>query len=384
MKKREIYWLIILIALCTCMFTGCWNYREIEKMAIVAGVAIDKSEDGKTLITVEIISVSSSKDKSATNPVYIQTSGDSFFDAVRKLISVQGKKLYWSHTKVVIVSEAIAREGISHYLDFLSRDAEIRKDMWIIMSREKTAQEIFDVKPSTESIVSIEIDNAMRAQTYISRYPSIEFYQFMDELANEKAAAVLPTINVIEINRTPSIFISGAAVIKGNRLIGYLDDYESKSLLWILDELKGGLYVVENLGKEKSKVTLEISKNKTKLKPELKDNNIEMSIKISLNTSIGGIIGEEDYISEPGRSYLKQEAERQIKEHLEHIIKKAQKELKADILGFGLKIRRSMPQVWKSVEKDWEDFFTEVEYNIVVDVNIEGSGVIKKSTKVVD
>lgn len=384
MRNVKICVILLLLAAYTILLAGCWNYREIEKMAIVSGVAIDKGENDKVLITVEIIGVRSSKGDSTTQPIYIQASGESFFDAVRRLIIVQGKKLYWSHTKVAIVSKAIAAEGISKYLDFLNRDAEVRRDMWIVMSREKTANEIFNIKPITESIVSMEIDNAMRSGDYISRYPNMELYQLMDDLANEKAAAVMPTIRIIEIKGIPSITISGTAVIKGNKLIGYLDEYESKSLLWIRDKLKGGLFVVRNIGKEKSPVTLEISKSKTDIKPEIESSNIVMNIKVDIDTSIGGIIGEEDFISVSGRQYLKQEAERQIREELEAIIKKAQKQFKADIFGFGLKVRRSMPQVWKSVKKDWEDFFTDINCNININVNIDGSGVINKPTKVDD
>ncbi len=384
MKRVKLLILITLLSVCAFLLSGCWNYREIEKLAIVSGVAIDKAENGKVLVTVEIINVDHGQKQSTINPVYLQTTGESFFDAVRKLISLQGKKLYWSHVKVVIVSENIAKEGISHYLDFLNRDAEVRTDMWILLSREKTANDIFKANPTTENIISIEIDNAMRDEGAISRYPDVELYQLLDDLAHENRSAILPTIGLVDINGKPVIQISGTTIIKHNKLIGYLDDDESKSLLWITDELKGGLFVLKNMGKNRNVVTLEISKSKTELKAEINEEKLVMNVEVTVDTSVGGISGEEDYIGLPGRIHLKQEAEKQIKSNLEALVIKAQKKYKADIFGFGDQIRRKMPQEWKSIEKDWEKYFTDLVVKIDVDVNIMGSGIINKPTKVVE
>lgn len=384
MNKVKLLTIVTLLSVCAFLLSGCWNYRETEKLAIVSGVAIDKTENGKVLVTVEIINVGHGQKQSTLNPIYLQTTGESFFDVVRKLISFQGKKLYWSHAKVIIVSEDIAKEGISHYLDFLNRDAEVRADMWILLSREKTASDIFDATPTTENIVSIEIDNAMREQGAISRYPDVELYQLLDDLAHEKRSAILPTIGLVDINEKPVIQISGTAIIKRNKLIGYLNDDESKSLLWVTDELKGGLFVLKNMGKSSNVVTLEINKSKTELKAEIVEEKLVMNIEVTVNTNIGGILGEEDYISVPGRILLKKQAEEQIKGNIEALVIKAQKKYKADIFGFGNQIRRNMPQVWKSIEKDWDKYFTDLEVKIDVEVNIEGSGLIKKPTKVVE
>jgi len=42
MKKIKLVMLIFIIFLCPIMLVGCWNYREIDSLAIVTGIAIDK------------------------------------------------------------------------------------------------------------------------------------------------------------------------------------------------------------------------------------------------------------------------------------------------------------------------------------------------------
>lgn len=48
------------IFLCVCivnplLLTACWDYKDIEEFTIVAGVAIDKADQGKYLATIEIV-----------------------------------------------------------------------------------------------------------------------------------------------------------------------------------------------------------------------------------------------------------------------------------------------------------------------------------------
>ncbi|MGE5677333.1 MAG: Ger(x)C family spore germination protein, partial [Pseudomonadota bacterium] len=190
MKKMKLCLYVIVINMLTLSLAGCWNYKEIEKLAIVSGVAIDRDGDNKLLVTTEVVSVKQEQRQSSLQPVYMQAVGSSFFDTARSLIAYQGKRLYWSHAKVVIVSEKIAKEGISKVLDFMSRDTEIREDMWILVAKGGKACDIFNAKPEIESILSFQLDNTLRAQKSISRYPSVELYDFIDKLAYSHNSAV--------------------------------------------------------------------------------------------------------------------------------------------------------------------------------------------------
>lgn len=382
MGKIKALFLICVIISFTCLLTGCWNYREIEQLSIVAGAAIDTTEDGRYLVTVEIVRVQQDTSKSSWKPVYIQETGETIFDAVRKMVEIEGRKLYWSHTKVIIISEDIVKSGISQVMDFLSRDPELREDMWILLSREKSANAIFYAKPVAESIMSFELDFTLRAQKTISRYPAIELYRLLDMLASKNVAAILPTVRLSYDRGKTLTYVSDTAIIKGDKLVGFLNYDESKALLWVLDELEGGLFIVRNVGKTGVNTTLEIIKSKTYIKPKVMKNRLFMEIDVVVDANIAEIMGHEDFIGKNGRGLLKEEAEKQIKESIENIITKAQKEFEADIFGFGEKTKRKAPGIWKSIGEDWEDFFPEVEPLINVNIRLNGSGIVRTPTKV--
>ncbi|MGE5630931.1 MAG: hypothetical protein ACM3TR_07540 [Caulobacteraceae bacterium] len=44
----------------TVLLSGCWNYREVEKLAIVLDLAIDRGAD-KYLVTNEVINIKGSR-----------------------------------------------------------------------------------------------------------------------------------------------------------------------------------------------------------------------------------------------------------------------------------------------------------------------------------
>lgn len=378
MKTIKVILLISLIYICTCLLSGCWNYREIDELAIVSGVAVDRGKGGKVIATVEIVHVQQSQGQSEIKPVYVQAEGDTFFHAIRKIVALQGKKLYWSHAKVIIVSEDIAKEGISHVMDFAARDAEVREDMWILLSKETPASEILRTKSELENILAFELDDTLRAQRTVSKYPAVTLYEFIDKLESKDISTVIPTVANVETLGRKITYVAGAAIIKKDKLLSFLDTNEAKSLLWIEDELKGGLFIVKKAGETDTNVSLEIYKSKTKLKPEIEDGKLIMKVNLEVDVNIGEIMGPEDFISEKGRNTLEKDAEKQIKKNLESLIEKAQKELKCDFLGFGVKIRRSMPKVWKTIENQWLDIFADMDTSVEVDVRIRGSATTKK------
>jgi len=118
MKKIKIILLLFTILMNSILTTGCWNYREVDKLLIVAGVAVDKGVKYPFKVTAEIILISSGKDQKMTSKT-ISAEGTTMFDAVRNIISISGKKLYWSHSKVVIISKEIASEGVTKVIDLV-------------------------------------------------------------------------------------------------------------------------------------------------------------------------------------------------------------------------------------------------------------------------
>lgn len=129
------------VLLAGCMLvslSGCWNYSEIDDMSIVAGVAIDKNKaDNNIQMTVEMVDTQGGLQDNQTGFKLMSLTGDTIFNIARSMISLTGRKLFWSHAKVIIISEELAREGLVKVIDWYSRDTETRADVFIFISGEK-------------------------------------------------------------------------------------------------------------------------------------------------------------------------------------------------------------------------------------------------------
>lgn len=198
--KRMVLAIVSLIVLMSTV--GCWNYIEIEDMSIVAGVAIDKgASDGKLLVTAEIVDTKEGSKSSQAGFKMLSLTGETMFDIVRGMISITGKKLFWSHSKAIILSEEIAREGVINIIDWYNRDTETRSDVYIFVSKEKTAQEIINLSSLTESIMAYALAQQMRFENSVSTAPVVEIWDFIDKLEASGEYAIAPLIYIHETNK---------------------------------------------------------------------------------------------------------------------------------------------------------------------------------------
>ncbi len=157
-KKRML--LFALPVFCVVFLSGCWNYRELNTMTIVAGIAIDRVADNKGYhLTFEVLDIAEASGEKSTSvsSLLIETDGLTIFDACRNALQRSDSKLYFGACKTVIISEDLAREGITPLLDWFRRDAEARSTMDVYISSEETAADILKHKAITNNIVSYSI-----------------------------------------------------------------------------------------------------------------------------------------------------------------------------------------------------------------------------------
>ncbi|MCX7921972.1 MAG: Ger(x)C family spore germination protein [Clostridia bacterium] len=386
MKTIRMILLALLVFIIPLITASCWNYREIDKLGVVAGVAIDRGKDGKYKITVEIVEVSGGKD-SKTESRIITAEGKTIFDAVRNGISLSGKRLYWSHTKVVIISRQLAVDGVIQVLDWFNRDAETRADFHILVSKGESAKEVLEIGEKNEDVKSFDLEYMIENQRSLSKAPQTEIWEFTNELAAQGVAAVVPAIELYKTNGKVVPRIMGTAIFKEDKLLGFIDGEETKDMLFIQNEIKGGLLIEQEDGAEDAmpSVSLEVFNSKTKVEPTiLQDGSIQMNINTETIVAIDEIGGSENVIDEEGRKKLEQSAEETLKTRIESLIKKVQSEYGADIFGFGAKLREDKPKVWAGVENRWEDIFKNLQVKVTTKVHIRNSAMMAKPLEVGD
>ena len=135
------------------ILTGCWNYRELNDLAIATGIAIDKSEDGfevSVLISNARKAQVSTKEGESQTSVYSEN-GKTITEALRNINLKFPKEIYIGHLSVIVINEEIAKEGLYPILDYFLREPESSKRFYSIIARDCKAKEVISVLSPLES-----------------------------------------------------------------------------------------------------------------------------------------------------------------------------------------------------------------------------------------
>jgi len=376
MKKIAAVLMCMLLSL---GMAGCWSAGELNEYAFVMGVAIDQgSEPDHLLMTAQVAKPSGFK--SAINggggsgeDAYwnISNEGETLFNTVRGFTHESGRKLDFQHNTVLIYSREIAEKGIYDYMDLFVRDHEFRTSTWIAIANEKAA-DIFEVKTDLETLPAVQIDKMMESQQYTSQSYTTEILHFLERLKSGTTAPVAPLISVTGEGDKKEIYISGSAVFHGDRLIGELNDTETRGLMWVTGDVKSGIIVVD-CPCGQGKVELEIFQAKSTVTPVLQDGTLSFKVLIEEKGNLGSQTCPEDLSTSKKLEVLAKKQNEAIKTEIKAALKKAQ-DLDADIFGFGEAVYRKYPKQWKSMKDQWSEIFPTLDVKIEVQSAVYGTG----------
>lgn len=382
MKKTFILlYIFLLMPLCT----ACWDYREVNQMTIVAGLAVDKTHTGDYLLTFEAVDLQGVQSDKPVKSVLIESQGETLMDAIRNTISKDFPKLYFGHTTVVILSREIAEDGVLKIVDFLFRDAEPRLNINLYVSEEKTANEIMKYKPSMSEILSVELTNILDEQKNLAKALLVPAYKFVNAVAEEGVSAVLPSLCIVDNVDGKTVKLCGTAIFKSDKLQGFISDEETYALSFILDEVKGGVIVtnIESETEEKA-LSLEIMESSTNIKPVYSDNKLSVEVNIDTKTFLNENMSTKSFGDEQNREEVKKNAENQLKDRIERLIEKMQKGYGADVFGFGNSVYKNIPKLWKEKWEEWDIIFRDLDVTVNINIEIEHTGLLSDSLKLGD
>ncbi|PKM95123.1 MAG: hypothetical protein CVU84_07315 [Firmicutes bacterium HGW-Firmicutes-1] len=366
--------LIILLVLATALETTSCDYKPIENIPMVIGLAVDPIEDGYRLTAKVVIPAGSSNDGSISEEIFIQSSGKTMFDAVRDFIMKEGQKVFWGQLEFMVINETIAEEDITGVLDFFIRDNEVRENIWLLISdKELKAEEVL-MASFSEKKLQFYISDALKNIDYVSKYSTMSLIDFSKIYSDKGKEQVLPFIKIEISLGQKRIILNGGSVFKDNKAVGRLDGKEMQRYRMLLGE-NAGIYVIDykESGNE-SKISLEIGDTKSKVRIQKKDGKYVITVQLSIIGVIGEIEDNRVKISTKEKlEEFKKHAEIQLEEELAAFIIKIQKNFGSDIFGFGEKFKNKYPKVFKELEDNWNEVFSSLNIEVEVKVSITGT-----------
>jgi len=372
------------------LLSGCWDKREINELAIANAISIDKKDDEYHVAAQVVLPTElSMKGGMGSSPVTLyEASGESVNEAIRKLTQVSPRFIYLGHLRIVVISEELAKEGIATTVDFLSRGWELRSDFYMIVSKDRDAKEILNVQTSLEQIPANELFNILHtSEVNYSSTVAVNFFDLKTNLEREGKEGVLTGVeilgdpkkgsskqNVETIVPEAKLKFQELAVFKKDKLVGWLNEQESKGYNEITNQVKSTIGLVSC--PEGGKVSIHTKKYNSKIKSKATNNIPKIEIKVNIVANLGEVSCDIDLTKEKTVKMLEQEYEKEIKNDIQETIKFVQQKYQSDIFGFGAAIYKKDPQQWKKVKGNWDEVFAELQVNVEVDAQISHFGSI--------
>lgn len=172
---------------------------------------------------------------------------------------------------------------------------------------------------------------------------------------------------------------SGLAAFNNDKLIGWLSTNEGKGYNYIRNNVQS---TVGNIKCPDGKmISLEIIQSHTDVKSFMEDVNPHIEVQLKMDVNIGEVTCDIDLTEPKTVEQLQKEAERELETLMKKSVSVMQKKYKVDIFGFGQVIYNSNPKLWKSMEKDWDERFTDLKVLYKTKVNIRDIGMINHTVE---
>nr|WP_238480760.1 Ger(x)C family spore germination protein [Desulforadius tongensis] len=406
--KRNKLLSIGLVLLLLLLQSSCWDKVEVEQLAIVMAIAVDKGENGLVRTTVQVINpkgIAGGTGKNMAggggggqNQAYrnISDHGRTIFEAVRGMQSNIPRELYFSHNQVVIISEELAREGVAKLMDFFDRNPQIRRNNWLLISKRDASQyEIINAPNPLEIVPAQRIVGIIKEKERSTAYAINQLGDFLELLscrgvdAYTAGIGLSPNMAVAESDQNKNtgsageslredVNVTQTAVFRDDRLVGWLNERESRGLLWIKGRMSNASVTVE-YDQKHGNVSVEALQGKGKIKPVVtREGQIIMNIDVKVKGSVSEVDTFIDLSKPENLSRVEKKLAQEIKEDIRLALEKVQREYKADVFGFGENLYRHYPGYWHQVANRWGEIYPEIEVVINVKAEIPRTGLVSK------
>ncbi|TYP75481.1 Ger(x)C family spore germination protein [Paenibacillus methanolicus] len=387
---RRIAVRLAAVVIACALLAGCWDRHELNDLGIVSAIGFDKKGD-KIQVTVQILDPSelagsAGKASGSAAVVAYEEIGVSVDDAIGRLTVKAPYPLYLSHTRMVIIGEEMARkDGVGKVMDYLSRERQMRTDFFIILAKKAKASEVLGIFtpitkiPGNKMYTSLETSAKEWAPV-----KGVHLVELINDLVTPGKQLALTGIriegdrkkgstptNIANIRPAAKLMYIGLGVFRGDKLVGWLNEEESKGYKYIQGEVVRSVGFVECGPNEYT--VFKIIRAETKRALRMKDDKPFVTIHLRIEADVNEQTCDLDLSKPETIDKLQKMAEKKTVDILTSTVRKAQ-EIRSDFVGFGNLVERKAPRYWRKHESQWADIFPELEFEVKVSFNIRRVG----------
>lgn len=408
--------LIITISL---LATGCLGSMETDESAFVLAVGFDKSkkEAGKLDVTFQVAvpralasEGAKPEDMSVTTTVTVDTLGE----ARGLLNSMVARAPSWSHTKVIIIGDELAKQGLGEVLGPITRFREFRGSMLLLVVNNDTAQNLIKKHtPKVDALPSRYYETMLLTAGESGYYIHTNLHEFYVKLKDGSAAPVLPLAGLNKFSETVEplqrkralgkadafgagniprasdekgggqagtpVEIIGAAVFHKDKMAGILSSQETRMMEVLRGNFEQGYLAVEDPLLPQKTVSLGIRLGeKPKLKVDFSGERATLTADVFIEAEITNLASGTNYEMKEYRTLLEEQISQSLRRKMLDMLARTQT-MKSDVVGFGYVARTKFRTQDEYQQLEWDEVYSQADVEVKVTTRIRRTGLMWKT-----
>ncbi len=352
---------------------------QTDTRAIVTGISIDKDNDDY-VVGLQLISPQSNISNNE-NLQIVEDTGESFYDCIASLSIKLGKIVGFEHANIIILGNKLVGVDIMNVLDYLYRNYKITMST-ILVQCKGNAKKLLETSAELNNNSSSSLQNNLGFNNLIVETANTTTMgDFFNEYYSYSGVSLLSVIETPEDESGNSGSSSGdggqnqsensgnsqssgggsggsgqspvepliknngeGAVFKNGKFVEIISRDLTKGFTWPQEKTIKGLVEIKNVKNNylynAKTINVKVEDSKTKIKSEIKNNELILNVDIKLYCYVAEIIDNDkktEKIMQINQEYLTPDLKEKIKEKISELVTNSlnySKQNNIDIFGF--------------------------------------------------
>jgi spore germination protein KC len=407
-RRRLAAWLLLFVTLVPAV-SGCWGRKELEEVAYVMAIGVDKGKESLYGVTFAIAlpgRMAGGKEGGGEGkPLMLTTvEAPSVAAAMSIANSYLSRQLSLRHTKALFMGEELARESGMFTMDEFVRFRETRRTIFYIVTKGKAADFLDGMEPQLEKdpqrfiqMMTYNVQNTgmMPIESQIQHFVTsvntgyaepITYYAALKEEEGEgeegepkegkTSGSLEGGFKAGELPRKggPNIELLGGAAFDREKMVGVLTGEDMRMILMLQGKFKRGLFSIPDPHRKDLFVSMEMKEGRpVRLNVDVSGARPRLTGLVTLEAELLTIQANRDYTEPELQPVLEQAAGQAIATRIAETVTKTQ-EWRADVVGFGSEVVKKFPTVAQWEQYKWPERFPNAEVDIRVKVILRRFG----------
>ena len=343
--------LALMIAQCL-LLAGCTGLptpREMGEMALLRTIGIDSDPSGLT-VTVSTGERADGNEGEKREPLIISGRGGSLSAAAADLRQKSDSWIFFGHADQVLVD---GDTDLLMVLGWLAHDVELSlgANVWLLRSGDAALGEEDGVE---KRLAALERDASLGSAP-MTRTAGELYSALLD-----RGCTFLPTLLAGE-ELTPG----GYALVNGEGVTAFLTEKEGRGLELLCER---PMAEVMEVHMPEGAVSVRLVGGQLDCKPRFSEGELT---KLELRSRVSARLSQwEQPLTPAQREEIAREVGRQLDDRLSAALNRLQAE-RAECVGLGSRVAMAAPWHWGALEKNWQDVFAALDWELEVRVVLD-------------